>query len=83
MLFTEQLIDCLTNSIVEWLNVSLAKRFFDKRIFESNHQNSNFDYLPFYGDEMLITNQQIYLIRDYIVFILINGLRIYIKTNRI
>ena len=54
MLFTRQPIDNVTDSIVERLKVSSIERSFDKRIYESNPQNSDFDDLSFDGDERLI-----------------------------
>ena len=36
------------------LEVSLTKKSLYNRIYESNHQNDNFDNLPFDGDEGLI-----------------------------
>ena len=37
------------------LKVSSIGRSFDNRMYESNHQNSDFDDLPFDGDQMLIS----------------------------
>ena len=39
--FTEQPIYCLTNNIIERLKVSLNKRLFDNRIYESNPWNAD------------------------------------------
>ena len=73
MLFTRQPIDNVTDSIVERLKVSSIERSFDKRIYESNPQNSDFDDLSFDGDERLITRRKIYRINDDVVFSLKNG----------
>ena len=35
---------CLTDNIVETLNISSIKQSFDNNIYESSPQNSNFDY---------------------------------------
>ena len=74
--FTKRSIYWLTDNIIERLKVILIRRSFDNRIHESNPRNSNFDELPFDGDERLITRRQIYCINDDIVFILKNGSRI-------
>ena len=49
-----------TSNIIESLKASLMKQSYDNRIYESNFQNYNLDYLPFDGDEMLITRRQYY-----------------------
>ena len=54
MLFTKLPIYCLNKNILERLNVSSIKRSLDNRRYEINPQNSNFDYLPFDGDERLL-----------------------------
>ena len=55
--FTKQPIYNLTKNIVEMLNISSIKLYFDNRIYESNPQNSNFDDLRFDGDERLIARR--------------------------
>ena len=57
-------------SSIEWLLVS--------RICETNYQNYDFDDLTFDGDKRLIARWQLYGINDYIVFNLINSLRVYV-----
>ena len=66
-IFTKQPIDCLNDNIVERLKVSYIERSFDSRIYESNTQNDDLNYLPFDGDERLITRQQIYRIHFYYI----------------
>ena len=53
-MFTEQPIDCLTDNKVESLRVGLIEQFFDNRRYEINSQNSDFNDLTFYGNDMLI-----------------------------
>ena len=72
-LFTKQPIDSLTDNILERLKVSLIKRSFDNRIYESNPQNTNFNYLTFDGNKRLIIRRQIYHINDDIIFGMNNG----------
>ena len=60
------------------LKVSLIERSFNNRIYESNPRNANFDYLPFYGDKILISRRRIYHINDDIVFRLKNGSIVYV-----
>ena len=67
--------------IVERFNVSSTKLSFDNWIYVSNHLNANFDGLPFYGDQSLITGQQIYHINDNIIERLNNGLIVSVYTN--
>ena len=50
-------------------------------MYKSNPQNSNFNDLPFDGDERLITKRQIYHINDNIAETLNNGLIVDIYTN--
>ena len=57
-------------SSIEWLLVS--------RICETNYQNYDHDDLTFDGDKMLIARWWLYGINDYIVFNLINSLRVYV-----
>ena len=64
------------------MKVSLIKQFFGNRIYGSNTQNANFDYLPFGGDEMLITRQRLYCINYHIVFRLNNGSSVYVKMDQ-
>ena len=51
-------------------------------MYESNPRNANFDGLPFEGNEMLITRQQIYSIKDDIIERLNNGSIVDVYTNR-
>ena len=82
MLFTKLPTYCLTSNIVERLKVSVIKRSFDNRIYESDPLNANFDELPFDVDESLITIRQIYCINYEIMFRLNSGSSINVKTNR-
>ena len=66
-------IDRLTNNTVERLKVCLIEQLFYDMIYESNPQNSGFNYLPFDSDERLITGRQIYCINHDILFSLNNG----------
>ena len=50
-LFTKQPINSLTDNSVERLKVNSIKRLLDNIIYESNPQNTDFDDLPFDGDE--------------------------------
>ena len=77
MLFTKLPIDCLTKNILERLKVSSIKRSLDNRRYEINPQNSNFDDLPFDGDERLIARQLLYNINDDIIFRFINDSSVY------
>ena len=79
--FTELPIYCLTDIIVEQLKVNLIKTLFDNRIQKNHTQNADFDDLTFDGDEGLIFRQLLNSINDDILFRLINGSIIYIKTN--
>ena len=54
-MFTEVPIDRSNNNIVESLNVSSIERLLDNRIYKSNPRNADFGYLPFDGDENLIS----------------------------
>ena len=45
--FTKRPIDNLTNNIVKRLRISSTGLSLDNRIYESNHQNANFDKLTF------------------------------------
>ena len=56
-LFKKLPIDRLTNNIIERLKVNSINWLFDKRIYESNPQNSDFGDLHFDSDERLITSQ--------------------------
>ena len=49
-----------TSNIIERLKASLIKQSYDNIIYESNFQNNDLDYLPFDGDERLITRRQYY-----------------------
>ena len=71
-------IDCLTNNIVEGLEVSSIKWPLDNRIGKSNPRNTNLNDLIFDGDERLIARGWLYSINDDIVFRLINGLSVYV-----
>ena len=73
MFFVEVPIYIVTNNIVERLKVSSIKISLDKRLYESNPQNANFDDFPFDGDERLIGRKWIFCINDDIVFRLINS----------
>ena len=81
-LFKERLIDHLTDKKIESLKVSFFERLLDKKIYESNPRNADYENLPFGGDEKLIARQQLYRINDTIVFRYINGSSVYVKTNR-
>ena len=50
-------------------------------MYVSNPQNSDFGYLPFDGDQRLITGQRIYLVNDDIVERLENGLIVDVYMN--
>ena len=69
-------INILAKNTVENLKVSSTERSFDNIIYESDPQDSDFDDLPFDGDERLITRQKIYCINDDIIFRLKNGLSV-------
>ena len=56
-LFTYLTIDCITNNKVERLKVGSIKGSLDDRRYKSNHQNSDFDDLPFDGDKRLISRR--------------------------
>ena len=60
-IFTKQPIDCLNDNIVERLKVSYIERSFDSRIYESNTQNDDLNYLPFDGDERLGNKYIVYI----------------------
>ena len=51
-------------------------------MYKSNNQNADFDYLPFDGDESLITRRLIYHINDDIVEMLNNGFIVYVNMNQ-
>ena len=68
-MFTWQTIYCLTENELERLKVSPIKQSLDNKIYESNHRNTDFNDLPFDGDERLIARQQLYRIKDNILFI--------------
>ena len=50
-------------------------------MYESNARNANFNFLPFDGDQSLITRQLIYFINDDIIERLNNGLIIDVYMN--
>ena len=52
-------------------------------MYKSNPQNSDFDDLPFDGDERLITRWQINRINDDVIERLNNGLIVDVYTNKI
>ena len=52
-------------------------------MYKSNPQNSDFDDLPFDGDERLSTIFQINIINDDIIERLNNGLLVDVYTNEI
>ena len=56
------------------LKVSSIRLLFDDWMYISNPQNDDFNNLPFYGDERLITGQWIYCVNYDIVERLNNGL---------
>ena len=68
-MFTELPIDSLTDNKVEMLNVSLIKILLYNRRYKINPLNTNFDDLPFDGDDWLIVRQKLYSINDNIEFI--------------
>ena len=78
--FTKRSIIVLTNNIVERLKISSMEVLFDKWIYKSNPINANFDYLPFDGDEIIITRRKIYHINDDIIERLNNSLIIDVYT---
>ena len=51
------------------MKVSLIERSLDNKIYQINHQNADFDDLPWNGGEILAARQQIYCINNDIVFI--------------
>ena len=77
-LFTKKPIDSFTNNSVEIFKVGSIKRLLDNRIYESNHWNSDFDYLPFDGDERLLARITLYHIHDDIVFRSVNCSNVYL-----
>ena len=77
-LFKKLPINRLTDNIVERLKVSLIKKIFDNRIYESNPQNIDFENLPFDVDKRLITRLLLYCIDYDIIFKLKNVLITYI-----
>ena len=74
-------MDCLTDNILEKLNISSIKRSFENLMYESNPQNYNFNDLPFDGDERLITRLQIYCLNDIVVEMLNNSLIVDVYIN--
>ena len=58
--------------------VSSTKKSFDNIIYKSNPQNANFDYLPFDGDNFLITIWGTYSLNDDIIFKLSNDFSVYV-----
>ena len=82
-MFTKIPIDHSTNNIVERLKVALIKLLFDNLIYVGHPQNTNFDYLPFDGDERFITIQWIYRINGDILEIFNNGSIVDVYINRI
>ena len=81
--FTKRSIDSLTNNIVERSKVSSIKILFDNLKCVSNPWNAKFSESTFYGNQRLITRQQIYCINDNIVEILNNILIIDVYTKLI
>ena len=63
---------------MERFKVCLIGKLLHNRIYKGNIQNSDFEYLPFDGDERFISRQRTYFINDDIVFRLNNGSRVYI-----
>ena len=59
----------------------MTEQLFDNILYKSNPLNTNFDDLPFDGDERLISRWWIYHTHNDIVESLNNGSRIYIKMN--
>ena len=82
MLFTKIPIDGLTDNIAERLNISSIKLSFNNWMYVSNHQNEDFDDLPFDCDQRLITVWRIYHLNDDIVEMLNNGLIVEVYMNR-
>ena len=80
-LFTKPPIDRSFNNILETLKVSPIELLYDNRISESNPQHSDFDDLPFDGDEGLLARRQLYRVDYHIICRLINGSTIYVKSN--
>ena len=77
-LLTKLPIDCLTNNKVEELKNSSIKWLLYNIIYESNPQNADFGYLPFYGGERLIARWRLYHMNCDFLFRLINGLSLYV-----
>ena len=75
--------DCLTDNIIERLKFCLVTILFNNLMYESNPQNADIDDLPFGGDELLITIQQLYRISDHVVERLGVGLIVEVFTNLI
>ena len=81
MLFTKKPMDRVTDNILERLKVSSIERSFDKIMYEINPRNSDFVYLPFYGDQRLIAGKRLYCVNDGILFRLNNCLIVYMHTH--
>ena len=82
MLFIKSPIERLKYNIVESLNVSSIKLFFDNWIYVSNYRNADLDDLPFNGNQRLIAGWWIYCVNSDIVESLNNGLFVDIYTIR-
>ena len=80
-LFKKKPTDHLNDNKVETLKVCLIKLFFDKWMYVSNPQNSDFGDLTFYVYQRLIVGRQIYSVNDDIVERLENGLIVDVYMN--
>ena len=67
-LFSGQTIYHLADNEVEILEVGPIMRSLDKIRYKFNPWYSDFNYLPFDGDERLIARRKLYHINDHIVF---------------
>ena len=72
-MFKKWPIDILNDNIIEMLKNSSIEQSFDNWMCVINPRNADFDDLPFYCDESLITRRWIYRINDDIVEGLNNG----------
>ena len=64
LLITWQKIYCFTNNIIERLKVSSIKQLLYNIMYKINPRNSDFDDLPFDGDERLVAIRWLYRIND-------------------
>ena len=72
----------LTDNTVENSKVSLTKQYCDNRMYVINPRNFNIDDLSSYGDQRLITRQQIYHVDDDISERFNSGSIVDAYTNR-